>query len=55
VPIHHVHALLTAALAVRVVGRDLAALLRRGAAAGVRVGVTELRRAAEQRVEDEKQ
>lgn len=46
VPIHYVHAAVTAGLALRVVGRDLAALLRRGAAAGVRVGVDELRRTA---------
>ncbi|MCX4598382.1 hypothetical protein OG819_55595 [Streptomyces sp. NBC_01549] len=31
-------------LAVRVLGRDAVALLRRAAAAGVRVGVSELRR-----------
>lgn len=31
-------------LAVRVLGRDLVVLLRRVAAAGVRVGVSELRR-----------
>jgi len=31
-------------LAVRVLGRDVVALLRRAAAAGVRAGVSELRR-----------
>ncbi|MGW0828622.1 hypothetical protein [Streptomyces sp. NPDC002845] len=31
-------------LAVRVLGRDVVVLLRRAAAAGVRVGVSELRR-----------
>jgi hypothetical protein len=53
VPIHYVHAAVTAGLALRVIGRDLAALLRRGAAAGVRVGVDELRRTACQRREGE--
>ena len=52
-PIHYVHAAVTAGLALRVVGRDLASLLRRGAAAGVRVGVDELRRTACQHREDE--
>ncbi len=36
---------LTVALTARVFGRDAAALLRRAAAAGVRMGVGELRRA----------
>ncbi|WP_327359499.1 hypothetical protein [Streptomyces sp. NBC_01304] len=36
---------LIAALAIRVFGRDALRLLRRAAAAGVRVGVTELGRA----------
>ena len=36
--------IVVAALGARVLGRDLAGLLRRAAAAGVRVGVHELRR-----------
>ncbi|MDI5973528.1 hypothetical protein POF50_030015 [Streptomyces sp. SL13] len=53
--IHYAHALVTAGLALRVVGRDLAALLRRGAAAGVRVGVDELCRTANRQGEEEQQ
>ena len=49
---HYVHAAVTTALALRVIGRDLAKLARRGAAAGVRVGVDELRRTARQHGED---
>lgn len=45
---HHVDALAMAGLAVLVFGRDLVAILRRCAAAGVRVGVRELRRAGKE-------
>ncbi|GAA1878403.1 hypothetical protein [Streptantibioticus ferralitis] len=45
---HHVNALAVAGLALRVFGRDLVALLRRCAAAGVRVGICELRRTAKE-------
>ncbi|WP_200886756.1 hypothetical protein [Phaeacidiphilus oryzae] len=44
---HHLDALAVTALAVRVLVRDLVALLRRFAAAGVRTGLRELRSTAD--------
>ena len=52
VPTHHVHDLVLAGLTLRMLGRDLVALLRRGAAAGVRVGMSELLRISRDRDEE---